>query len=418
MLGAAADFGFSMMLSRDLGQSSDTHRPLLRSAYQVASVWSAILALVMVAIAFSDSLSSQRGQALLVLSPAMAFNGLNPARAIFLVRFETRRMILTDTVVGIFQATLCMAAAAANFGPVGVAAVVSAAGIVDNVVVAVLANRMLEPQAGVFSRRQLIRRAVPLGVMNVMTKVYLSIDVVILAWYVRSADLGDYAAAVKMVSIIVGFAAVAMTGALPGLAQTVSDTAEQDRLLLRLWHWMVFAGVPLFAAAALFSPLVVQLGLGGDYAGATSLLRVLSLAGVITLLSNLVGNVQIARHLTRQLLIQNALAIAVNISANLVLIPHFGVYAAAWVTVGTEIGVCGSAVFSLRRQLPWRQLCSLSFRPLVTVALAGIAGLLLPLSPGPDLAVCCGIFAASTCLLKSYPAEIPSLIASIRPSHH
>src|SRR5436309_2887969 len=90
LLGAMADFGFGMMLSRDMAEDSARHRPLLRSAYEVASGWSLILALAMVVMAIAAPITSPRGVALLVLAPSMAFNGLNPARIFFVVTYRTR----------------------------------------------------------------------------------------------------------------------------------------------------------------------------------------------------------------------------------------------------------------------------------------------------------------------------------------
>src|ERR1700722_19824658 len=96
VLGAAADFGFSVMLSRDMADRPERHRSLLRAAYHVGLLWSAFLTLVLVGLAFSAPITSQRGLALIVLAPSMVFNGLNPARVVFIVRYETRRLVKVD----------------------------------------------------------------------------------------------------------------------------------------------------------------------------------------------------------------------------------------------------------------------------------------------------------------------------------
>ena len=99
----AADLGFSLMLSRDAARSPAKRRPMLRAAYEVAVVWSAFLTLVLIALAFSAGLSSDRGLVLLVLAPSLLFSGLNPARTFMVIAQRTRLLVLIDVLVLIIQ---------------------------------------------------------------------------------------------------------------------------------------------------------------------------------------------------------------------------------------------------------------------------------------------------------------------------
>src|SRR5262249_37365606 len=131
LLGAMADFGFGVMLSRDMAQEKAGHRALLRSAYEVASGWALILALAMGVMAITAPLTSPRGLALLVLAPSMAFNGLNPARVFFVVTYQTTKLVRMDVLTTFVQVLVTIGVAAAGFGPVAVTAVVSIGSIVN-----------------------------------------------------------------------------------------------------------------------------------------------------------------------------------------------------------------------------------------------------------------------------------------------
>jgi O-antigen/teichoic acid export membrane protein len=377
----------------------------VRAAYQVALIWSALLTLVMVGLALTAPIASQRGEALLVLSPSMIFNGLNPARVLFIVRYRTRSLVSVDASIAVIQMVASIVLAAAGLGPVAVAAVVSAGSILDNIVITVMARRMLPADEERFSRLELIRRSAPLGIMSIMTKVYLTIDLVLLGWYVAGSRLGNYAAASKLLTVVAGFAGVVMSGALPGLASIAQDRERRHALVERIWHWLIVGAVPLFIGLELFAPLTVRLALGERYGGAVALIRILSVAGVVTVGSNLVGNLMVALHRTRQLLIQSSAAITVNIGANVILIPRYGVYAAAWITLVTEVVVCSCGLFSLRHDLPWLRLSRISAGPALAILVSSLIAVPLLNSQWLALALAGPAFVCTLLVFKAWPAE-------------
>ena len=406
VLGAFADFGFSMMLSRDMAEDAGKHRALLRSGYEVAGTWSLLLAGAMVVMAYTAPLTSQRGLALLVLAPSMAFNGLTPARVFFLVTYRVGRLVRIDVATALVQMLATIGVAAAHAGPVAVAAVVSASSIVNSVVVAVVAQRMLGPRTGTFSRLELIRRSAPLGLVSVMTKVYLTIDLVLLGWYVSGPKLGDYAAASKLLTVLAAAAGTVMTGVLPALSSTQRIQEELNELVERVWHWLMVSAVPMFVAIALFAPLIIDETLGHGYRGAVNLVRILCIAGGVTVVSNLVGNIMVAKRRMRQLFFQNLAAIVVNVGGNLILIPRYGVYAAAWMTSVTEILVCSASVISLRHDLHFGQLSRVSWRPALATILGSAAAVLLIGTQWVALAAGGAAFLIALTVLRAWPHEL------------
>jgi O-antigen/teichoic acid export membrane protein len=385
VLGASADFGFSLMLTRDMTDDHRAHRPMLRAAYELAMAWSFLLTLVMVGLALSAGISSPRGMCLLVLAPSMAFNGLNPARAFFEVRYETRRLLIIDLGLILVQLAAMVTVAALGLGPVAVAGVVSVGSIVNNLAVSYVADRMLGSADGPrFSRVKLMRRAAPLGLMSIMTKVYLMLDLVILGWLVAGPALGNYAAASKLLTVLAGVSGVVMGGAIPALSRSASNRVEFEKIVIRVWHWLLVGVVPVFVALALFAPLIVRVTLGHKYVGSVPLVRILSLAGVISVVSNVVGSLMVVLHKTRALLVQNGAAIILNLVGNLLLVPRIGVSAAAWVTVATEIFVCTASILTLRRELTFHGCARISLRP--GIALLGATATALALSEWPLVA--------------------------------
>jgi O-antigen/teichoic acid export membrane protein len=244
-----------------------------------------------------------------------------------------------------------------------------------------------------------------------MSQVYVTIDLVILGWLVSGASLGDYAAATKLLAILASVTGLVVNAALPAFASRASQRDELAALMARVWHWLMVTACPAFMCTAIFAPLAVRIGVGSAYDGASPLLRILCLAGVLGVLSNFVGTLMIATNTIRTLFIQNFIAIVLNVSANVLLVPHFGVAAAAWITVATEALVCAGAVAVLARRISFRRCLDVSVKPSIALVLAaavGVAAADIPLA-GVALTVLVYVFAIS--ILRAWPPEFEGAVA-------
>jgi O-antigen/teichoic acid export membrane protein len=93
--------------------------------------------------------------------------------------------------------------------------------------------------------------------------------------------------------------------------------------------------------------------------------------------NNVLGVLMIAIDATRTLFIQNTAAIAVNVCGNVLLLPRYGVSAAAWLTVGTEVLITAGAVIAVRGRIGLGPLAAITVRPAAAIAVAAAVGLAL-----------------------------------------
>jgi O-antigen/teichoic acid export membrane protein len=161
---------------------------------------------------------------------------------------------------------------------------------------------------------------------------------------------------------------------------------------------------------AVFAPLVVTVALGSEYDGAVVLLRVLSIAGLVSVMSNFVGTLMVATKRTRTLFIQNFLALSLNFGGNVWLLPRVGVIASAWLTAATELLVCVGALLVMTRQVDFRGAIRISWRPVVAMGAAAAAGFALPGAQGPALLVASLVYAAIVTLTHGWPDELVDLV--------
>jgi O-antigen/teichoic acid export membrane protein len=404
---AATDFGFSLVLGRELAVDPAGRGRLWRANCQVQGMWGGLLGVALLAMGLWAGLDSARGQALVVLALLPALGGLGAGRQVFLVLYRTRELAAIDLAANVAQAALVITVAALGGGVFAVVAAMAAASAANALLVGRAARRMLDPgRPAAADRRALIRRALPLGLVSVIASAYFTIDLALLGWLVPSSELGQYAAACKILSILVLLPALVLTAALPGLAATAADRARLGELAARLGHWLAAVGLPLCVGTAVFADPLVQLLFGSTYADAVPLVRILSLAGAVALLSNAVGTILVAQSRAWPMLAQNAAALALNVVGNVLLVPRHGVVASAWITVATELVVCVGGLFLLRGRLRLGRGLSAIGRSALAALGFGATGWLLASWPALALPSAAAVLVLLLYLLRAWPSEL------------
>ena len=168
-------------------------------------MWSIPLTIALVGMAIAAGTDTDRGLAMLLLAPSLITYGLFPARTIFVVLYRTRQVVIVDIGVGILQSAGMISVAALGWGAPGVAGVVSATTALNAILVWLLAAREHDPASSThYGLMRFARRAAPLGIVSIMTTIYLLIDLVIIGWYITGPSVGEYAAAAKLLTILTG----------------------------------------------------------------------------------------------------------------------------------------------------------------------------------------------------------------------
>jgi O-antigen/teichoic acid export membrane protein len=407
---AASDFGFGFVLARDLAVATD-RGALFRAALRVELLWSAVLAVAMVALGLSGLAASNGAKpVIVVLALGVLAAGFSGGRQVFLVDYRTRVLAIIDISTNALTVAATIIAVLLGAGPAGVAAATVAGVALNAAIVLTLALRLVGPARDLTRTQRasaaFLRRAVPFGLASFMTSVYFTIDLALLGWLVAGQRLGDYAAATKVLSLLVVVPGLLMNAAVPGLSGAVGDRARTTALASRLAHWMAATGLPVCVAAAIFAPQVITIAFGSQYGGAVTLTRVLVLAAVLTLASNIVGNILGAAGVVRPLLIQNSVAVVFNVAGNVILVPRYGVMASAWLTVATELLVLSAAAVVVRHRVDLRQTARATLRPSLAVGISAAVALLLLPYPLIAILAATATFAAAVALLRAWPVEL------------
>ncbi len=181
--------------------------------------------------------------------------------------------------------------------------------------------------------RALAGSAVPMVLSGIVLMIYLRVDQVMLGALAPEAQVGYYAAAVRISEVWYFVPAAIVSSVFPRIVELRAGDETQFQLKLqRLYNLLAFLGYAVAVPVTLLAPWLVRLLFGSAYQPAAPLLAVLIWAGLF-------ANLTVARNAhfialdwgRAQLWTASAGAIA-NILLNLLLIPRYGAMGAAAAT--------------------------------------------------------------------------------------
>lgn len=210
--------------------------------------------------------------------------------------------------------------------------------------------RTQRPQGEVV--RRLLAESWPFFAAALASFLYFRVDVFLVRASLGDHALGLYAAGYRFVD-----GAILLPGAIayaffPGWARNPSGLREAAPVL----RLVLGLGLLVAAAAAIAGPWFVRTLLGGAYAESGTVLRILSLGLPFLYVDVILVWIAYALGRERAVICVGAAALGVNLAANAILLPVWGIRGAAAATVVSEVANLAGYLFVLRREIRSRLL--------------------------------------------------------------
>jgi len=249
-------------------------------------------------------------------------------------------------------------------------AALTAAQAVTALVMVVLVRRAGVPVGVRFAPAkavQQVSQAWPLAVSGVLWLITLRLDQVLASQMgVSRADLGAYAASVKLVEAMILFPTALVLTFSPLLARAYVDGPERCSQELRVGLETVLAAcVPVAFGGALLAEPIATAIYGDRFAGTGALLAVQLLGLPLVGIQFLAQYALVAAHSLRAQTVVVGVNLAVNVVANLMLVPRLGIEGAAYAALlgGAAASIaCAVALARVQLHLSW---LAASWRPLL-----------------------------------------------------
>ena len=233
---------------------------------------------------------------------------------------------------------------------------------------------------GLTPMRSRLRRSMPLLWWLLLTQIYYSADLVLVACLAGDRKAGLYAAASKLPLAVIGVAALWFTVSMPETARLHATTQldvirRQSRVAATT---AIVAGLPFILLGPIFATGIAITLFGPKFAGSGPALAVLSVSVAVSLLQIVITSVVIGAGRERPYVRAMSVGAAINVGLNLILIPRIGIVGAAISTMVSESLVLGAGITQMmhvtgRLEVRWRSIRQAA----ATACAAGLVALLL-----------------------------------------
>lgn len=390
----------------DLGIQNIAIRHAVAEPEQESSWLGALLSL-RVALAVPLSVASAVAVLLLATSAEMRVAGLilaagvllsapSAAEAIFQLRVRNDVSIAVLTLNSIVWTAAVVVIWQSGGEMVALAAALVATNLATTVVLVALALRAVPVRFTDYRRRwrELMRVGLPIGVAGVLTLAYARIDQVLVFELAGERAAGLYGAAYHLLNSLSFVPLSVMTTLFPLVAAAHAvDMRRVHRLVQLAADYLAMASLPAFALSLVAASDIARVLFGPEFTDAGRVLPILMASYVAICFGYIAGNLMVIVGLQRAFVRYAVLALIVNVTLNLVLVPRYGFVAAGWVTLITEVMVNALAGRAVLRAIGLRPQLGTMLRALAAVALTG-AALVLVREAGGGLAAMAAITAA------------------------
>ena len=406
------DFGVATFVTRAVAQAQSDERTILWSALAArGALWLLVMPtawLLTVVLGYESQLQAT----ILILTDSLLFVGIVGAlTAYFQGRERFALPAIANAIQKVAAATVGIAVLVAGAGVIGVAAVYAISAALASVILfaGLRGSGLAAPRIEARAVRNILGSALPIGLYWIVGTFYFNVDMAIVERLTPRESLGHYAAAFRLFTaasivpaIVCGTVLYPMYSRLSGSSSAALRAAVEKTIA-----YLTLAGLFVTVIFALLaSPIIGLLYPLPAYGPAADALRLLAPGLLFLYVNSVLGSALFALHLEKRLLRIAASAAVLNLVANLVAIPIFGIQAAAAITSGTELFLLGALIFSA----PAGLVSSMSAQFAVRATLAGgvTALALVPLAQAPVVvagALGAVIFAVSCLLLQALPAD-------------
>jgi O-antigen/teichoic acid export membrane protein len=219
----------------------------------------------------------------------------------------------------------------------------------------------------------LLKAALPFGIIGLTLGLSYKFDSVLLNIYKGDEPTGIYNSAYTLIFAVVMLSNVVNTALYPSLArQSVKSPQMMPVIYERVIGYLLIISLPVAVGGWLLSDRIAELLYGAEYAAAGLPLSILIWVIPMMFLTEFLGYVIVIDGAERRVAGAIAISSVLNVSLNLLLVPRFGVIAAAFMTVVTEAVLLSQYLWLLRSLLTGMNWSHILLRPIAAATVMGV----------------------------------------------
>ncbi len=224
---------------------------------------------------------------------------------------------------------------------------------------------------------ELLRVSLPFGIIGFTLGLSYKFDSLLIYHFRGDTENGLYTAAYNLIFSMAMISNVINTSLYPSLSrQADQNQSSLNHVYDRILRYLIITGLPIAVGGSILADQIILL-LGGEaYRGAIDVFRILILVSPLMFVSEYLGYIVLIRGDEKVAARSVVASTTLNIIANILFIPRYGMMAAAVITIITEAVLVVQYSYVLHRKVHFNLWGSI-IAPLIAVALMGAITLLL-----------------------------------------
>lgn len=225
----------------------------------------------------------------------------------------------------------------------------------SNIFNVIYAGRFLDRKPiGNYNLKRHIKPILNFFMLTVSISVYTSMDSVMLGFMSSDAEVGYYAAATKMKTIVVSTVTTLGTVLLPRMSNFIAQSKLDDfyKMIKKSFNFIFIVAISMSVFCMIISKTMILFLAGTSYTPAIAPMQIISWTIIFIALSNITGmQVLVPTGREKYTTISTVYGAIVNLIVNAIAIPRYGAVGAAMGTVIAEFIVLAVQIVYLRLEL-------------------------------------------------------------------
>lgn len=342
LISAFSDFGFNRFLIREVARDHLKASELICSVSLLRlSFTSAIFALFSLVLYIIDPDKARTQLSLLAVMAVLPLGFSQTLDGVFIALQKLQYSSFGLLILSLSTALVGFVLVNLEFGPIGVVVALTSGQLIYAFVLFLILKRQKISFLSAVNEELIIKiakGALPYGILGILGLIYFRIDTIILGYMRGNFETGLYTAGYKFLEAVIFIPSVVAAAIFPEFAR-LHDT-DKHKLKFLYKKSLIYLGVIsilITAVYLLILPNLISILLP-NYLGAIDVINILSLSIPFIFLAT--PGVQILLSTDKYLktvISFSLITVAFNIILNLLLIPLFGLLAAAWITVASDV---------------------------------------------------------------------------------
>ncbi len=333
-----SSFGIEGILTRELVKSPDKADELLGTCFRLRLIGSflSIVLTISAAILIEEPLSTLF--LIIIISSGTFFQSITVVEQYFQAKVEAKKNVIAQSssffitsvlkiILILFEQPLVMIVFAHVsefiFLSIGYFIIYFRSG-----------NKFNDWSYSSYSAKKIVKDSWPLMLSGLVISVYMKIDQVMIKNMMTSADVGYYAAAVKLSEAWYFIPMTISASLFPAIinAKSVGRDFYLNRLQ-KLYDLLAAIAIGIAIPFTIFSDFIIKIVFGSSFMPASSVLTIYIWAGVGTFLGVASSQYLISENLTKLSFYRTLIGMIINVLLNIFLIPRYGINGAAFATL-------------------------------------------------------------------------------------